>query len=178
MNLVALAFGAWMFRIVSSSLLIHPLTSIVTVLIFKKQKQKQKQNNNKKNNNKNLLVVSWFYSIVEWLFHLVSWKYLLAKFFPDFSSEVVSVFVTKEGFLYAAKSWVLFMYPVYYSMSFIGELNPLLWRNIKDQWLLVVSCYFCCLRWNYVYIAIFFGVSWKKISFLIFVWCSVSLLVL
>ena len=45
-----------MFRIVSSSLLIHPLTSIVTVLIFKKQKQKQK-NNNKKNNNKNLLVV-------------------------------------------------------------------------------------------------------------------------
>ena len=142
MNLVALAFGAWMFRIVSSSLLIHPLTSIVTVLIFKKQKQKQKQNNNKKNNNKNLLVVSWFYSIVEWLFHVVSWKYLLGNFFPDFSSEVVSVFVTKEGFLYAAKSWVLFMYPVYYSMSFIGELNPLLLRNIKDQWLLVVFCYF------------------------------------
>ena len=52
MNLVALAFGAWMFRIVSSSLLIHPLTSIVTVLIFKKQKQKQKQNNNKKKQKK------------------------------------------------------------------------------------------------------------------------------
>ena len=49
------------------------------------------------------MVVSWFYSIIEWLFHLVSWKYLLGNFFPDFSSEVGSVFVTKEGFLYAAK---------------------------------------------------------------------------
>jgi hypothetical protein len=36
----------------------------------------------------------------------------LEKNFPALYSVVVSVFVTEVGFLYAAKCWVLFTYPV------------------------------------------------------------------
>jgi hypothetical protein len=38
------------------------------------------------------------------------WDIFLEYFFPAFYSEVLSVFVTDLGFLYAAKCWVLFKY--------------------------------------------------------------------
>ena len=34
-------------------------------------------------------------------------------FFPTFYSEIVSVFASEMHFLYAAKCWILFMYPVW-----------------------------------------------------------------
>jgi hypothetical protein len=55
----------------------------------------------------------FIYPILEWILQLVSWDHLLGKNFPAFYSEVVSVFITEVHFLYAAKYWVLFMYPVY-----------------------------------------------------------------
>jgi hypothetical protein len=54
--------------------------------------------------------------IVENSFHstgfLFLWTICLENCFPAFYSEVVSVFVIEVGFLYAAKCWVLFTYPV------------------------------------------------------------------
>jgi hypothetical protein len=45
----------------------------------------------------------------------------LENCFPALYSEVVSLFDTKMCFLYAAKCWALFTYPVCYSMSFYWE---------------------------------------------------------
>jgi hypothetical protein len=46
----------------------------------------------------------------------------LGKKIPAFYSEVVTVFVSEVFFLYAAKCWGLFIYPVFYPMS-------LYWKN-------------------------------------------------
>ena len=37
---------------------------------------------------------------------------------------------------------------------FIGELSPLILRDIKE--IVVASCYFCCLSWNIFHVTIFF----------------------
>jgi hypothetical protein len=56
----------------------------------------------------------------------------LENCFPDLYFEVVSVFDTEVHFLYVAKCWILFMYPVFILCLFIGELSPLMLRDIKE----------------------------------------------
>jgi hypothetical protein len=61
----------------------------------------------------------------------------LENCFPDFYSEVVSVFIPEVGFLYAAKCWVLLHNQSVSLCLFIGELNPLILRDIKEKSLLL-----------------------------------------
>jgi hypothetical protein len=58
------------------------------------------------------------------------------KCFPAFYSKVVSVFVPEVGFLYPEKCWVL-LHSHLFSLSFIGELSPLILRDIKEKQLLL-----------------------------------------
>ena len=53
-------------------------------------------------------------------------------FFPAVYSEVVTI-ITEVHFLYAAKWWVLFTYPVCILCVFIGELNPLILRDMTEM---------------------------------------------
>ena len=87
--------------------------------------------------------------------------------FPYFYSYVVSVFVTEAHFLrqYIAGSCLCI-----HSVSlclFIGELAPLMLRDTKEKWLLLHSIF--VVRDGFVCI---FCVCWKKINFLLFLWCS------
>ena len=81
------------------------------------------------------LVENWFYLILACFL-----GHLLVKCFPIFHFEVVSVFVTEVCFLYAAKCWVLFTYPVSLCL-FIGVLSPLILRDIKEKWLLLPAIF-------------------------------------
>ena len=58
-----------------------------------------------------------------------AWKF----FFPIFYFEVVSDFDSEVCFRYAAKCWVLFTYPVCILCVFIGELNPLILRDMTEM---------------------------------------------
>jgi hypothetical protein len=49
----------------------------------------------------------------------------------------VSVFVPEVGFLYAAKCWVLLHSQSISLFLFIGELSPLILRDIKEKSLLL-----------------------------------------
>jgi hypothetical protein len=49
----------------------------------------------------------------------------LENCFPAFYTEVMFLFTTEVHFLYAAKCWVLFTYPVIYSMSFYWGIDPI-----------------------------------------------------
>ena len=42
-------------------------------------------------------------------------------------------FVTEVGFLYATKSWALFMYSVYYPMFFYWRIESIEIKKYKDQ---------------------------------------------
>ena len=77
------------------------------------------------------LVESWFLFDISVFLGTIC----LENCFPTFYSEVVSVFVTEVGLLYAAKCWVLFMYVSLLVYVFWGELSPLMLRDIKEKWL-------------------------------------------
>ena len=62
------------------------------------------------------------------------------KKIPAFYFEIKSVFVTEVSFLYSSKCWLLFTYPVCLPIFFIGELSPLMLRDIKNIQLLVPDC--------------------------------------
>ena len=116
------------------------------------------------------MVKNWFYSVLRWLVHLLSWDQLLGKLFSNI-------------LLWGSVSlchWGVF--PVGSKMldpvSISSLLTYVFWGGIesiygKSYWLkvIVTSCYFCCWRWNYVSVDIFFWVCWK-IAFLLFLGCS------
>jgi hypothetical protein len=56
----------------------------------------------------------------------------MVKLFPAFYSEVVSVFDIEVCFQYAAKFCVLFMYPLWLSLFFSGEVIPLMIIDVKE----------------------------------------------
>jgi hypothetical protein len=57
--------------------------------------------------------------------------------FPAFCCKIVSFFVPEVGFLYAAKCWILLCSQYFNLYLFIGELSPLILRDIKKKLLLL-----------------------------------------
>ena len=110
MDVGALAFGAQMFRIESLFWQIFLLTSMKCPSLSFFDNFWLKVNF--------IPYQSDYYSLLLWII-------CLENCFPAFYSEVVSVFVTEVGFLYAAKSWVLFLQPVYQSMSFYWGIESI-----------------------------------------------------
>ena len=136
MDVGALAFRAQMFRIQSSSWQILPLISM------------------------NCLSFSFlFFSFHFFFFHFLSFYNMRQKVdfiqdqngysslvlvticlencFPVLYFELVSVFVTEMDFLYAVKFWALLHNHSVSLCLFIGELNPLILRDIEEQSLLL-----------------------------------------
>jgi hypothetical protein len=61
----------------------------------------------------------------------------MENLFPALDSEVVSVFVAEVCFLYAVDDEPYLCIHYISLCCFIGELIPLMLRDINDQWLLV-----------------------------------------
>ena len=93
MNVAALAFGAQILRIESSSWMIFPLMSLKChALSF-------------------LITLDWKSILFDIRITTPAcfFNHLLGKLFSAFYSEVVSVFDPEVGFLYAGKFWILFV---------------------------------------------------------------------
>ena len=60
-------------------------------------------------------------------------EYLLPSFYP----EIMSILDVKLCFLAAAAGWILFSHLFCWSVSFGGELRPLMLRDINEQCLFI-----------------------------------------
>ena len=86
------------------------------------------------------LVESLFYYILEWLLQLVSWFHLLGNlfffFFWALYSEVMCLSLLLECVSCMQQMVVTVFVHCASLCLFIGELSPLMLRDINDQWLL------------------------------------------
>ena len=143
MNVGAFVFGAYMLRIETSSWHISPVMSKkCPSLSF-------------------LITFGWKFTLFDiriatpaCFLGPFAWKF----FFPTFYSEIVSVFVSDMSFLYEAKCWILFMYPVWQPMFLYWGVESI-YVNRYQGTVVSVSCYYCFFGLSCVCVFFFFWFS-------------------
>ena len=119
------------------------------------------------------MVESLFYWILRCRLQLVSGTIFLEDIFPDFYCEVVPVFLMEVCFYMHQSAGTCLCIKSISICLFIGEMRPLILRDIRERWLLVpfMFGFVCGLTWMWVSFG--FVVRWL-ISCLFF--CVLTLL--
>jgi ABC-type branched-subunit amino acid transport system permease subunit len=122
------------------------------------------------------LFESWFYLILEWLLQLVCWDHFLRKLFSNlllWGSDCLYYWGVLPLCSKRLSPVYLFSLLVY---VFLRQLSPLILRNIKEKWLLLIAIF--VVRGGISFLCGYLLLGLLKDYFLVFFQGVVSVLML